>query len=43
VLLLYSAHAFARPPLPARLVGWGQMAFGLLMVALTAVGVRAGL
>jgi hypothetical protein len=43
LLLLYSAHTFARPPQPARLVGWGQMAFGLLMVLLTAVGVRVGL
>ncbi|MDR7537767.1 MAG: YwiC-like family protein [Armatimonadota bacterium] len=43
LLGLYSTYTFARPPLPARLVGWGQMVFGLLMVLLTAVGVRVGL
>jgi hypothetical protein len=43
LLLAYSAVTLARPPVPARVVGWSQMAFGLLMVLLTAAGVRAGL
>lgn len=43
LLLVYSAITLARPPVPARVVGWSQMAFGLLMVLLTAAGVRAGL
>ncbi|RIH86791.1 YwiC-like family protein [Calidithermus roseus] len=41
LLLPFSAYTFARPPVPARVVGWSQMAFGLLVVLLTALGVRA--
>lgn len=43
LLLVYSAVTLARPPVPARVVGWSQIAFGLLMVLLTAAGVRTGL
>ncbi|GIW24415.1 YwiC-like family protein [Meiothermus sp.] len=41
LLLPFSAYTFARPPVPARVVGWSQMAFGLLVVTLTALGMRA--
>lgn len=40
LLLPFSAYTFARPPVPAKVVGWSQMAFGLLVVVLTALGVR---
>jgi hypothetical protein len=40
LLLPFSAYTFARPPVPARVVGWSQVAFGLLVVALTALGLR---
>jgi hypothetical protein len=42
LLLAYSVYSFGRPSVPARLVGWSQMAFGLLVVAMTAAGVRFG-
>lgn len=38
LLLPFSLYAFSRPPVPARVVGWSQMAFGLLVVLLTALG-----
>ncbi|MDH3260663.1 MAG: YwiC-like family protein [Acidimicrobiia bacterium] len=44
-ILLLGAGAFyglARPPVPAKTVGWTQMVFGLMVVALTAVGVSTG-
>lgn len=37
-----SFYGLARPPVPAKTVGWTQMVFGLLVVALTAVGVSTG-
>jgi hypothetical protein len=40
LLLPFSAYTFARPPVPARVVGWSQMAFGLLVVVFTALGLR---
>ncbi|MDR7522083.1 MAG: YwiC-like family protein [Armatimonadota bacterium] len=43
LLVVFSAYTFALPPVPARVVGWTQVAFGLLMVILTALGVRVGL
>ena len=44
-ILLLGAGAFyslARPPVPAKTVGWTQMLFGLMVVALTAIGVSTG-
>lgn len=38
LLLPFSLYTFSRPPVPARVVGWSQMAFGLLVVLLTALG-----
>ena len=37
-----SFYGLARPPVPAKTVGWTQMLFGLLIVALTAIGVSTG-
>ena len=37
-----SFYSLARPPVPAKTVGWTQMLFGLLVVALTAIGVSTG-
>lgn len=34
--------SLARPPVPAKVVGWTQMGVGLMVVLLTALGVRAG-
>jgi len=34
--------SLTRPPIPARAVGWTQMVTGLVVVVLTAVGVRLG-
>jgi hypothetical protein len=44
-ILLLGAGAFyslARPPVPAKTVGWTQMLFGLMVVVLTALGVSTG-
>ncbi|GAA6735450.1 MULTISPECIES: YwiC-like family protein [Thermus] len=38
LLALYGAHALFRPPVPARVIGWTQMGFGLLVVLATALG-----
>jgi hypothetical protein len=43
ILALGAAHALSRPPVPARVVGWSQVAFGLVTVLLTAVGIKFGL
>lgn len=43
LLLPYSVYTFSKPPVAAKLVGWSQMAFGLLVVLLTAAGYRVGL
>jgi hypothetical protein len=42
VLLIYAVITLSRPPVPAKVVGWSQMAFGLLVVLLTAMGTHAG-
>ncbi|MER3490082.1 MAG: hypothetical protein C4328_09340 [Meiothermus sp.] len=39
LLLSFSLYTFSRPPVPARVVGWTQLGFGLLVVVLTALGV----
>ncbi len=41
-LWAWAALSLARPPVPARTLGWTQMAAGLLVVALTAVGHHLG-
>lgn len=38
LLALYGAYALFRPPVPARVIGWTQMGFGLLLVLATALG-----
>ncbi len=38
LLALYGSLALLRPPVPARVIGWTQMGFGLLLVLLTALG-----
>lgn len=43
LLLGYQVYAFQRPPVPAKVVGWGQMAFGLLFVVCAVVGVGTGI
>lgn len=43
LLLAYAIITLSRPPVPAKVVGWSQMAFGLLVVVLTAIGIHAGL
>jgi hypothetical protein len=43
VLLIYAVVTLSRPPVPAKVVGWSQMALGLLVVLLTAIGTHAGL
>jgi len=35
-------YGLARPPVPAKTVGWTQMVFGFMVVVLTAVGVATG-
>jgi hypothetical protein len=35
-------YSLARPPVPAKTVGWTQMVFGLLVVFLTAAGIWTG-
>ena len=42
LLGLGAGYGLARPPVPAKTVGWTQMVFGLMVVALTAVGVATG-
>jgi hypothetical protein len=42
LLGLGAGYGLARPPVPAKTVGWTQMVFGLIVVALTAVGVATG-
>ncbi|MEN2982835.1 MAG: YwiC-like family protein [Thermus sp.] len=42
LLALYGSAALVRPPLPARVVGWTQMGFGLLLVLATALGYTLG-
>lgn len=43
LLLPFAAWSFSRPPVPAKVVGWTQMGFGLLIVLVTALGTRLGL
>jgi hypothetical protein len=43
LLAPWALVTMARPPVPARVVGWTQMAFGLLVTLLTATGLRWGL
>lgn len=43
LLLPWTLYTFHRPPMPARAVGWSQMALGLLVVLSTALGARGGL
>ncbi len=38
LLALYGSVALFRPPVPARVIGWTQMGFGLLVVPATALG-----
>ncbi|WP_333659968.1 YwiC-like family protein [Meiothermus cerbereus] len=40
LLLPLSLYTFNKPPVPARVVGWTQMALGLLVVLGTALGAR---
>ncbi len=42
LLVPLSLYTLARPPVPAKVVGWTQMALGLLIVLATAVGLRLG-
>ncbi len=42
LLLPLAGITFRRPPAPAKVVGWTQIAFGLLVAVATATGVRAG-
>jgi 4-hydroxybenzoate polyprenyltransferase len=42
VLGLGSFYSLARPPVPAKTVGWTQMVYGLVVVFLTAIGVWTG-
>ncbi len=42
LLGLGAFYGLARPPVPAKTVGWTQMVFGLIVVALTAIGVATG-
>lgn len=39
-LVPFTIWSFARAPVPARVVGWTQIGFGALTVALTALGLR---
>jgi hypothetical protein len=41
-LVPLSLYTFSKPPVPARVVGWTQMAFGLWVVVGTGVGLRLG-
>ncbi len=42
ILALGAFYGLARPPVPAKTVGWTQMLFGLIVVVLTALGVSTG-
>ncbi|TBH20050.1 YwiC-like family protein [Thermus thermamylovorans] len=42
LLALYGSLALLRPPVPARVIGWTQMGFGLLVVLATALGYTLG-
>lgn len=42
MLLPLAAVTFHRAPAPAKVVGWTQILFGVLVAAATAAGVRAG-
>lgn len=42
MLIPLSLYTFSKPPVPARVVGWTQMAFGLLIVGCTWLGLRLG-
>lgn len=42
LLLPLAGITFRRPPTPAKVVGWTQIGFGLLVAIATAAGVRAG-
>jgi phosphoglycerol transferase MdoB-like AlkP superfamily enzyme len=37
-----SLYTFRKPPQPAKVVGWTQMALGLLVVLATVLGTKAG-
>lgn len=41
LLIPLSVYTFAKPPIAAKVVGWTQMAFGLLTIILTNIGVRS--
>lgn len=40
LLIPFSLYTFSRPPVPAKVVGWSQMVFGLLLVVLSVIGTR---
>ncbi|GIW32689.1 hypothetical protein [Meiothermus sp.] len=42
LLLPLSIFSFQKPPVPAKVVGWTQMALGLLVVGATLLGTRLG-
>jgi hypothetical protein len=42
LLAMTSVISLHRPPVPAKMVGWTQMAVGMMVVLLTALGVRVG-
>lgn len=42
MLIPFSLYTFSKPPVPAKVVGWTQMAFGLLIVVSTLIGLRLG-
>ncbi|GIW31782.1 MAG: hypothetical protein KatS3mg071_1956 [Meiothermus sp.] len=42
MLIPLSLYTFSKTPVPARVVGWTQMAFGLLIVGCTWLGLRLG-
>ncbi|GIW36895.1 YwiC-like family protein [Meiothermus hypogaeus] len=42
LLLPLSLFTFQKPPVPAKVVGWTQMALGLLVVGATVLGTRLG-
>ena len=42
ILGLGAFYGLARPPVPAKTVGWTQMVFGLIVVALSAIRVSTG-
>jgi hypothetical protein len=42
ILAVGAFYGLAKPPVPAKTVGWTQMVFGLMVVALTVIGVSTG-